>query len=131
VVDLSGTVGAARAAASRGIPALALSQGLSDAPQYENAAKLAVAWLAKNRAALSKKPKSAALPNIESYNVPNCPSGKPRGVKTVTLATTSEGAIADVDCAAAVTKPTNDIEAFNAGWTSFAKVPTTPATPAS
>ena len=37
VVDLSGTVGAARAAAARGIPALAVSQGLGDAPQYEKA----------------------------------------------------------------------------------------------
>ena len=59
VTDLSGTVGAARAAAARGIPALAVSQGLGDAPQYDNAAKLAVAWLAKHRAELAKKPKSA------------------------------------------------------------------------
>ncbi len=129
--DLSGTVGAARMAATRGIPAVALSQGLGDAPQYDNAAKLAVAWLAKHRAELAKKPKSAALPTIDSYNVPNCPTGKERGVKTVELATTSDGAIADVDCASAVTSPTNDIEAFNNGWASYAKVPTTPATPAS
>ncbi len=127
VVDLSGTVGAARAAASRGIPALAVSQGLGDAPQYDNAAKLAVAWLAKHRAELAKKPKSAALATIDAYNVPNCPTGKPRGVKTVALATTQEGAIAEVDCAAAVTSPTTDIEAFNAGWAAYSKVPTAPA----
>jgi 5'-nucleotidase len=131
VVDLSGTVGAARAAAARGIPALALSQGLGDAPQYDYAAKLAVEWLAKHRAELAKKPKSAALPNIESYNVPNCPTGKARGVKTVELATTNEGAIAEVDCASTVTSPTTDIEAFNSGWAAYTKVPTTPATPAS
>jgi 5'-nucleotidase len=131
VVDLSGTVGAARAAASRGIPALAVSQGLGEAPQYDNAAKLAVAWLAKHRAELTKKPKSAALSTIDSYNVPNCPTGKERGVKTVVLATTNDGAIADVDCTAPVTSPTNDIEAFNAGWAAYTKVPTTPATPAS
>ncbi|HLM18727.1 MAG TPA: 5'/3'-nucleotidase SurE [Acidimicrobiia bacterium] len=130
VVDLSGTVGAARAASSRGIPALALSQGLGDAPQYDNAAKLAVDWLAKHRTALAKKPKSTALATIDSYNVPNCPTGKPRGVKKVELATTSDNAIADVDCSAAITSPTNDIEAFNSGWAAYTKVPTTPATPA-
>ncbi len=48
--ELSGTVGAARMAATRGIPAVAFSQGLGDAPQYDNTAKLAVDWLAKHRA---------------------------------------------------------------------------------
>lgn len=130
VVDLSGTVGAARAAATRGIPALALSQGLGDAPQYENAAKIAVSWLAEHRAALAKKPKTAPT-TIDNVNVPNCPSGKPRGLKQVTTATGIEGSIADVDCEAAVTKPTNDIEGFNAGWAVETTVPVTAATPAS
>ena len=128
ITDLSGTVGAARAAATRGIPALALSQGIGDAPQFDNAAKLAVAWLKQHRAALAKKPRSAALGTVDSYNVPNCPTGKPRGVKKVALATTSDNAIADVDCSAAVTKPTNDIEAFNSGWVAYTSVPSTPST---
>jgi 5'-nucleotidase len=128
--DLSGTVGAARMAATRGIPAVALSQGLGDAPQYDNTAKVAVDWLAKHRAALAKKPKTAPT-TITNYNAPNCPTGKPRGVKTVTTATTTDGAIAEVDCSAAVTAPTTDIEAFNAGWVSLAELSTTPATPAS
>jgi 5'-nucleotidase len=128
--DLSGTVGAARMAATRGIPAVAFSQGLGDAPQYDNTAKLAVDWLAKHRAQLVKKPK-AALTTITNYNAPNCPTGKPRGIKKVTTATTTDGAIADVDCAAAVTAPTTDIEAFNAGWVSQSDLSTTPATPAS
>jgi len=128
ITDLSGTVGAARAAATRGIPALALSQGIGDSPQYDNAAKLAVAWLAKHRAQLAKKPTSAALGTIDSYNVPNCPTGKPRGVKKVDMATTSDNAIADVDCSATVTKPATDIEAFNAGWAAYTAVPSTPAT---
>jgi 5'-nucleotidase len=127
VVDLSGTIGAARAAATRGIPALALSQGLGDAPQYPSAAKLAVAWLAKHRAELAKKPK-LPLTTIEAINVPNCPSGKPRGLKQVQTATTSDGALlATVDCTAAVTDPTTDIEAFDAGWAAEAPVSVTPA----
>ena len=106
LVDLSGTVGAARRprpAASRRWP---LSQGLGDAPQYDNAAKLAVAWLAKHRAELAKKPKTAAPATIDSYQRAELPDRQgPRASSTVTLATTSDGAIADVDCAAAVTEP--------------------------
>ncbi len=86
-----------------------------------------MAWLAKHRSELAKKPKSTALTTIDSYNVPNCPTGKPRGVKTVQVANTSDNAIADVDCSAAVTKPTTDIEAFNAGWAAYTTVPSTPA----
>src|SRR5262249_28623296 len=55
VVDVSGTVGAARAAALRGIPALAVSAGFGNPitnAAYGLAAKQAVAWLTKNRAAL-------------------------------------------------------------------------------
>ena len=130
LVDLSGTVGAARMAARRGIPAVALSQGIGDAPQYESAAKLAVAWLASHRAALAKKPRTAPT-DVVNINVPNCPSGKPRGVKQVTTATNSENAIAGVDCAAALTKPTTDIEGFNAGWAVQAPVSIEPTTPSS
>ncbi len=77
-----------------------------------------------------KKPKAAPT-TITNYNAPNCPTGEPRGIKKVTTATTTDGAIADVDCAAAVTAPTTDIEAFNAGWVSQSDLSTTPATPAS
>jgi 5'-nucleotidase len=130
VVDLSGTVGAARAAAARGIPALAVSQGLGDAPQYDNAAKLALAWLAAHRAGLAKKPKTAPK-TIDSINVPNCPTGKPRGLKLTVTAATQDGAISDVDCSSAITDVTNDIQGFNAGFAVQAPVSVTPATPAS
>jgi 5'-nucleotidase len=130
LTDLSGTVGAARMAATRGLPAVALSQGLGDAPQYDSTAKLALDWLKKHRAALAKKPKSAPT-TIDNYNVPNCPSGKSRGVKQVTTATNADGAVAGVDCASTVTTPKTDIEAFNAGWAALAEVSTTPTTPAS
>ncbi len=130
VVDLSGTVGAARAAAARGIPALAVSQGLGDAPQYDNAAKLALAWLAAHRTGLAKKPKTAPR-TIDSINVPNCPTGKPRGLKLTVTASTQEGAISDVDCSSAVTDVTNDIAGFNAGYAVQAPVSVKAATPAS
>lgn len=119
--NLSGTVGAARMALKRGLPAVALSQGLDAAPQYESTAKLAVDWLAKHRAALAKKPKTAPT-TLDNYNVPNCPSGKSRGVKMVQTAPNADGAIAGVDCTATGPAPTSDIEAFNQGYAAVAPV---------
>jgi 5'-nucleotidase len=52
IVDISGTVGAARAALRLGVPALAVSQGMGDTFDYETAAGLVVDWLAENREAI-------------------------------------------------------------------------------
>ena len=127
----SGTVGAAKMAVQRGIPALAVSQGVAatgSEPQFASSAKLAVAWLKSHRAALLKKPKLAPTA-VDVLNVPNCPAGKPRGVVAVTTATTGSFG-APVDCASTMTKPTTDIEAFSNGYAALATVPagTRPAT---
>ncbi len=121
LTDLSGTVGAARMAVKRGLPAVAFSQGVGDAPQYASTAKLAVAWLAKHRAEVAKKPKTAPT-TLTNYNVPNCPSGKSRGVLNVTTAPDANNAAAPVDCAATGPKPTTDIEAFIQGYAAVAPV---------
>jgi 5'/3'-nucleotidase len=123
----SGTIGAAKAAVLRGIPAVAFSQGFTvptETPQFESAAKLAVKWLAKHRSELAKKPKTAPTA-IVNYNVPNCPSGSPRGVKVVETGSTVDGIFDGVDCASTITDPTTDTEAFNAGWAAEATVPAT------
>jgi 5'-nucleotidase len=117
----SGTIGAAVMAAKRGIPAVAFSQGVP-APQFANTGKLAVAWLAKHRAALMKKPTTAPT-TIDSYNVPNCPSGRSRGLRTVTTAPDIKNAVAGVDYTATGPKPTTDIDAFNQGYAAVAQIP--------
>jgi len=119
---LSGTIGAAMMAAKRGIPAVAFSQGVGADQQYDSTGKLAIAWLAKHRAALEKKPKRAPT-TIDNYNVPNCPSGKSRGVRMVKTAPDVVGAIAGVDCTATGPKPTTDIQAFNEGYAAVAQLP--------
>jgi 5'-nucleotidase len=108
-------------AATRGIPAVAFSQA-GDAPQFDATGKLALAWLAQHRAALAKKPKTAPT-TIDNYNVPICPSGKPRGVLKVQTAPDATNAVAGVDCSATGPKPTTDIEAFNEGYAALATVP--------
>jgi 5'-nucleotidase len=122
ITALSGTIGAARMAARRGIPAVAFSQQAGGAPQYDATGKLAVAWLAQHRAALAKKPKTAPT-TIESYNVPNCPSGKSRGVLKVATAASLPATPATVDCTATGPKPTTDFEAFNEGYAGLSTVP--------
>jgi 5'-nucleotidase len=124
VVPLSGTIGAARAAATRGIPAVAFSQGAVETPQYAATAALAVEWLHQHRAELAKKPKTAPTA-ITSYNVPNCPSGKSRGVLEVQTAPDLANINDPIDCSATGPKPTTDVTAYNQGYAAVSQVPLT------
>jgi 5'-nucleotidase len=124
--DSSGTVGAARAAAARGIPALAVSANISE-PDYATAAKLAADWVKQHRAALAKKPKSPVL--LEALNVPTCPDGTLRGVAKTSVATSTDHAFDPVNCASTVTKPADDITAYINGYASLSKPPLAPANP--
>jgi 5'-nucleotidase len=119
---LSGTIGAAKMAVQRGIPAFAVSQGEATEPQYDAAAKVARVWLVAHRAELLNQ-LTARPTAVTNVNVPNCPTGEPRGVVDVVTATNSDGAFNPTqECASAVTKPITDIEAFNNGWAAFADV---------
>lgn len=125
-VDLSGTVGAARQAARRGIPALAVSQQIGDAPDYPASARLAAEWLADERRALLRRKTKAPLTTIDSINAPNCPGGRIRGLVDVpprvppgdesALRTTS-------DCASTATTFADDVEAFNHGFATISQLP--------
>ncbi len=125
ITDLSGTIGAARAAASRGIPALAVSANITN-PDYETAAELAVDWVKEHRAELAKKPKTPVL--FEALNVPTCTTGTLRGVAKTTVSTSTENAVADADCESTVPKPTDDITAYINGYASLSKPSVTAAT---
>ena len=125
-VDVSGTVGAAREGARRGVPALAVSQQLGDAPDYPTSARLAVDWVQARRRALARTKAGAALTEIDSINAPNCPAGRIRGVYESTAAPGpgTEAAIRTVaECASTATTFANDVEAFNAGYATLTKVP--------
>lgn len=132
ISEVSGTVGAARQAARRGIPALAVSSQLGDNPDFATAAELAVEWLRENRKAFAKKPKVDGTPltEVESINVPTCPGGI-KGLYDAVLAPegTTEALVSGdpVNCASTVTSFTSDAQAFNNGWASLTKV-TVPAT---
>jgi 5'-nucleotidase len=116
-VDLSGTVGAARTAARRGIPALAVSQGNATVPDFATGSKAAAKWLKDHRKALTAKGTVDAF--VDNLNIPTCASGtKPRGTVEVPIATTGD-ILAAQDCASTATAPADDITALTNGYISF------------
>ena len=97
VVDLSGTVGAARAAVARGIPALAASQGLGDPPQNFAAGRQQVLdWLEANMAAIEagtlttatvRQPQHPDLPDRRRPRPDRGAAGRHRPTATTTRRT--------------------------------------------
>ena len=112
VVNISGTVGAARQAAQLGVPALATSQGFGDPPDFPTAVELVMDWLDDNIAAI--RDGSLGSDTISSLNVPTCPQGSIQGLVEVPVSST-EGDINAVDCAGTA-EPTDDLTAFTNGW---------------
>jgi 5'-nucleotidase len=124
-VDVSGTVGAARAAAAKGIPALAVSQGLAEQPDYPTAAALVLDWLKEHRADLLSAAPATPAP-VENLNVPTCTKGKVKGVIDVPVDTGADGNFDPVDCTVTAPRPTNDISAFAAGYAPLSELSVTP-----
>jgi 5'-nucleotidase len=123
LTEISGTVGAARAAAAAGVPALAVSAGLAPAPDYDTAVEEALAWLADHRAALLAGEAPAAATNL---NVPTCADGDVRDTVEVPLATEpGEEALASdaVRCSSTLTDPPDDVDAFNNGFATLTELP--------
>lgn len=120
LTNISGTVGAARAAATRGIPALAASQGLATEPDYDAGATFVLDWVARYRDELIAGTKA---PTVDSLNIPSCPSGEIRGQVEVPTGTDAEGReLFTSNCASTLENPVDDIEAFSNGYTSLSPV---------
>ena len=121
VVEISGTVGAARATVARGIPALASSAGKGAAPDYESVAEVVLDWITENRGSLAADPEL-----VVSINGPTCGVGEIRGVlETVTAADLQERnpIAADIDCTVEpAEEPADDIDGFMAGYIVIAPV---------
>ena len=126
--DTSGTIGAARAAAARGIPALAVSQGLRESEElaFTSSVKQAVRWLKQHRAEITPAVKSKDVEVVlDSINVPTCAAGlKPRGFVEVPQAPAgTEGVVAIQDCASSLEDPADDVVAFNNGFVTLTALP--------
>jgi 5'-nucleotidase len=124
--EISGTVGAAKAAAARNIPALAVSQGLLESlePDYPSGVKEVVKWVKQHRKALTAKKGKEVEAILENLNVPTCAPGlKHRGVVDVLLAPNgTPDAIAVQNCASTLDDPADDITAFNNGFATLTEI---------
>jgi len=122
---LSGTVGAAKTAARRGVPALASSQGLPAAGgsfDYPAGAQAVLAWLADRRATLVAGDTTPT--DVDSVNIPSCSAGHIRGTITgLPLAPTIDGALGAQDCESTLEDPRDDVQAFINGFITLSAVP--------
>lgn len=128
VADLSGTIGAARAAARRGVPAIAVSQGFGEPVDFEAGAAVLVDWITEHRDDLLEDTAPQAVPNL---NVPSCATGEVRGLLEIEHQPSVPDlalALQPQDCAATTT-PTTEVDAFTAGYATLTEVPIEPATP--
>lgn len=120
ITEISGTVGAAKAAVTAGIPAVAVSQGLGDAPDYAAAAAFVVEWIEDHRQALAR---GALSPTVVNLNTPTCALGTSvRGLKQVPLAVDGTGVVDPSDCASTATDLGDDIAAFLAGYATITEL---------
>ncbi len=130
-VDLSGTVGAARAAVERGIPALATSQGTGDTYDYEAALPFILDWLDDNRAAIAAGDQPVAVTNL---NVPSCATGEVRGIEETEADLDGDlgQALAPQDCTSTAAADTldGDVALFIAGFATIGEVADEPKVPA-
>jgi 5'-nucleotidase len=114
-IAISGTVGAAEAAAARGIPAIAASQGFGNPPDFAAAARIVVAFVTAHRGEYLGVAHRPA--DVVAINVPTCTTGSVRGTKQVPAATALAGReITKVDCTSTATTPADDVGAFLAGF---------------
>jgi 5'-nucleotidase len=123
VTGVSGTVGAARTAVRRGVPAVAISQGTTVGVEtdYPAGVRQAVTWVKEHRKALTKKnPKPPT--EAANINVPTCTTGKLRGLVDVPTATAGD-VTQPPNCASKVRNPSDDVIAFVNGYAPLSPVP--------
>jgi 5'-nucleotidase len=115
-IDTSGTIGAARAAGQRGIPALASSQGLGSPPDFPSGVKAVVAWLEEHRAELLARDTSSNAPEpVTNINIPTCKTGTARAVVNVPVANYANP-LDPSDCTTPFPNPKNDVDGFVHGY---------------
>ncbi len=124
ITGVSGTVGAAKAAASARISAIAASQGLVDGvdAQYAAGARLVLQWVRAHRSSFHFPSGDEGPPrDFVNLNIPTCAAGKLRGVRTAPLATDTT---APANCRSTVTATPTDVAAFHNGFAAVTELTT-------
>ncbi len=113
LIPISGTVGAARRAAQLGVPAVAVSQGFGDPPNFPAAVEAVTQWLDENIEAVRNGTLGSAT--VTNINVPTCASGDLQGTVEVPVVTDTDADLNAVDCSG-TQDPSDDVTAFLNGW---------------
>ena len=127
--QVSGTIGAAKTAARRGVPALASSQGDGDPVDFPTGVAEVMMWLSENRTLIADTNLETDI--ILSLNIPSCNTGMIRNPLVpldVALATENPNNFVITgpqDCEAEGVDPDDDVSAFFTGWVTLSEVPTT------
>jgi 5'-nucleotidase len=122
-VDLSGTVGAARAGAAHGVAALATSAGTPSIARFADAARQTTAWVTANRTRLKAS-------TVQNLNIPQCSAGHVRGTTPATSTAQAPAGVdvfATVDCAQKTAASRDEVTSFLAGFATLTKIPAEPA----
>ncbi|MEM8606572.1 MAG: 5'/3'-nucleotidase SurE [Myxococcota bacterium] len=125
--QISGTVGAAKTAARRGVPALASSQGDGEPFDYPAGVDEVLQWLAVNRTAIAEG--TLPIATIDSINIPTCRGSSirnPLDPLPVPLGTENPNGFVlsgTQDCDAIGIDPDTDINAFFTGYVTITEVP--------
>lgn len=124
-VEISGTVGAARAAAVRGIPALAVSTSiLGESANWDEVVARVVEWVTERREALEAGEEPVRVTNL---NVPSCETGTIRGgVEVETDYQNTDGGLLTPDCTSADAAGDTDMVAFSRGYATWSILTTKP-----
>ncbi len=126
LASVSGTVGAARTAIRRGVPALAVSAGLEfDQAQFDVGADLAAAWIEDNCEALITR--AYQTDTLASINIPACAPEQMGPVQEVPRAlempVLPEGEnVFESTCDLADPAPADDVAAVRSGYPSLTQV---------
>jgi len=123
LIDISGTVGGARAAAQHGIPSLAVGAGFGNQFDFNSAVNAAIAWLRDHRGALLSS--HGPPTSVSNLNVPSCAAGSVRGQVNVPVDPTAppDAAAAPADCTSTEPAGSTDVTAFHDGFATLSDVP--------
>jgi 5'-nucleotidase len=122
-VDLSGTIGAARAAVSDGIPAVAVSSGIGSPVRFSASVQFVTQWVNEHRSALLA---GKSRVEVVSFNVPSCSRGNVRGLVQASLdlrAADLGRSLGPSDCTSNAPAGHDDVSAFLVGFATESVVP--------
>ncbi|MFT6290748.1 MAG: 5'-nucleotidase [Ilumatobacter sp.] len=125
VTVASRTVGAARTAARRGVPAIAISQSLGDEPDLESGLPILLEWITEHRDVIVEF--DGEFAEVANLNISTCgDTGVVRGLIDTLPMTDDipEGLnMFAIDCSSTEEDPTNAVAALAIGFATLVRIP--------